>query len=93
MAGFLASLAVAGLLVVIVVKMLGHPYAIHRYHAAQFLIAAGAFGAVAVAIALVQAYRNNRVVNLASASRHRMAPRRRLIGISDLIARSSVYGR
>jgi len=59
-AGFLASLVVAALLVVIVVTMLRHPYDIQRYRPAQLLIAAGAFGAVILAAALVQAYRDRR---------------------------------
>ena len=59
-AGFLASLVVAALLVVIVVTMLRHPYDIQRYRPAQLLIAVGAFGAVVLAAALVQAYRDRR---------------------------------
>jgi hypothetical protein len=53
----LASTALAALLVAIVVSMLHHPYDIQRFRMAQFLVAVGAVGAVALAIALAQPYR------------------------------------
>jgi hypothetical protein len=67
--GFLASLVVAALLVVIVVSMLRRPYDLQRYQLAQLLIAAGGFGAVVLAVALVQAYRDKRLTRPAAAVR------------------------
>jgi hypothetical protein len=68
-ASFLASMAVAALLVVIVVHLLRYPYELQRYRVAQLLIAAGAFGAVVLATALVQAYRDKRPIRPAAAAR------------------------
>jgi hypothetical protein len=56
-ARFLTSSILAAVLVAIVVSMLRHPYDIQRYRMAQFLVAVGAVGAVALAIALAQPYR------------------------------------
>jgi hypothetical protein len=56
-ARFLTSSVLAAVLVAIVVSMLRHPYDIQRYRMAQFLVAVGAVGAVALAIALAQPYR------------------------------------
>ena len=67
--GFLASILVTALLIVIVISMLRHPYSLHHYGPAQLLIAVGTFGAVVVAIALVQAYRYKRPMSLAAAIR------------------------
>ena len=65
--GFLASMLVTALLIVIVIRMLRHPYGLHHYGPGQLLIAVGAFGTVVVAIALVQAHRDKGPMNPAAA--------------------------
>jgi hypothetical protein len=67
-ASFLTSTALAALLFTIVVRMLRHPYDIQRYRMAQFLVAAGALGAVALAVALVQANQKSNLINRGSAT-------------------------
>ena len=66
---FLASILVTALLIVIVIRMLRHPYGLHHYGLAQLLIAVGTFGAVVVAIALFQAYRDKGPMNPSAAIR------------------------
>jgi hypothetical protein len=67
--GFLASILMTALLIMIVIRMLRHPYGLHHYGPAQLLIAVGTFGAVVVAIALVQAYRDKGPMSPAAAIR------------------------
>jgi hypothetical protein len=57
LASFVASIAVAALLVVIVIKMLRHPYDIHRYGAVQLITAIAAFGGLLLAVEIIRAYR------------------------------------
>src|SRR5262249_19720330 len=57
LAGFAASIAVAALLVVIVIKLLRHPYDTYRYGAAQLLTGVAAFAGLILAIELFLAYR------------------------------------
>src|SRR5215831_13078912 len=52
LAGFAASIAVAALLVVIVIKLLRHPYDTYRYGAAQLLTGVAAFAGLILAIEL-----------------------------------------
>ena len=67
--GFLASILVTALLIVIVISMLRHPYRLQRYEPAQLLIAVGAFAAVIVACALFHARRGKWPMSPAAAIR------------------------
>jgi hypothetical protein len=55
--GLGASVALAGLLAVIVVMMLRHPYAGQRYHALQLIIALAAAGVLVLALEAMQSHR------------------------------------
>jgi hypothetical protein len=52
---FAASIAVAGLLIVVVIKMLRHPYDIYRYRATQLIAGVAAFGGLALVIQIIRA--------------------------------------
>jgi hypothetical protein len=66
LASFVASIAVAALLVVIVIKLLRHPYDIHRYGTVQLIIAIVAFGGLLLAVEIIRAYRSKTRVFLNS---------------------------
>jgi hypothetical protein len=57
MASFVASIAVAALLVAMVVKLLRHPYDNSRYGVAQLMIGVAALGAVVLAVEISRALR------------------------------------
>jgi hypothetical protein len=56
LAGFVAGIAVAALLVAIIVNLLRHPYDSFRYGAAQLAIGVGGLGAVVLVAEMVWAY-------------------------------------
>jgi hypothetical protein len=56
LASFVASIAVAALLVVIVIKLLRYPYDNHRYRAVQLITAVAAFGGLLLAWEIIRAY-------------------------------------
>src|SRR5262245_4569954 len=55
LASFAASIAIAGLLIVVVIKMLRHPYDIYRFRATQLIAGAAAFGGLVLAIGMIRA--------------------------------------
>jgi len=57
LASFVASIAVAALLVAMVVKLLRHPYDNSRYGVAQLMIGVAALGAVVLAVEISRAFR------------------------------------
>lgn len=59
LARFAASIGIAALLLVIVIKLLRHPYDNYRYGVAQLMIGFAGFGAVVLAIELIRAVRRN----------------------------------
>jgi hypothetical protein len=57
LARFVVSIAVAALLVVIVIRLLRHPYDTYRYGAAQLLTGVAAFAGLILAVEMFLAYR------------------------------------
>jgi len=63
---FSANLVLVALVIVIAVRILGHPYGTYRYHLPQLMIGAAAIGSLLIGIALIRSYRGRQLRTQAS---------------------------
>jgi hypothetical protein len=70
LAVFSANLVLAALVVVVAVKLLGHPYGIYRYRIPQLATGGAALGALLLVILFVGAYRRGQLNDVAPIATH-----------------------